>query len=172
MKRSKNMNSPYNGKFKISQGYKHGVHDGLDLVGIDSKEIHSTVSGVVEYADWENSADKKQGFGQYVKIIDNKTGYGFYYGHMSEIKVKSGQMVKIGDVIGIEGSTGYSTGSHCHYCIRKNGRGSDINVSDFSGIPNQTGGVFDDGYRPASESDTIEITVKINNKTYTGKIRA
>lgn len=166
------MNAPYNGKFKVTQKYKHGVHDGLDLVGVDSKEIHSTVSGVVEYADWENSVDKKQGFGQYVKIIDNNTGYGFYYGHMSEIKVKVGQTVKIGDVIGIEGSTGYSTGSHCHYCIRKNGKGTDIDVSDFSGIPNQTGGIFDDGYRTDSEYDTIEITVKINNKTYTGKIRA
>lgn len=165
------MNSPYNGKFKITQEYKHGIHDGLDIVGIDSKEIHATVSGVVEYADWENSADKKQGFGKYVKIIDNKTGYGFYYGHMSEIKVKVGQPVKVGDVIGIEGSTGYSTGSHCHYCIRKNGRGTDINVSEFSGIPNQEGKIFDDGYRPASESDIIEITIKINNKTYTGKIR-
>lgn len=168
------MNSPYNGKFKVTQGYKHGIHDGLDIVGIDSKEIHSTVSGVVEYADWENSGDKKQGFGQYVKIIDNNTGYGFYYGHMSEIKVKVGQTVKIGDVIGLEGSSGYSTGSHCHYCIRKNGKGTDINVSDFSGIPNQAGGIFNDGYRTYSEceSDTIEITVKMNNKTYTGKIRA
>lgn len=166
------MNAPYTGKFKITQGYTHGVHDGLDLVGIDSKEIHATVSGVVEYAGWENPNDKKQGFGQYVKIIDNNSDYGFYYGHMSEIKVKVGQSVRVGDVIGIEGSTGYSTGSHCHYCIRKNGRGTDINVSDFSGIPNTTGGIFDDGYRPGSESDTIEITVKINNKTYTGKIRA
>lgn len=166
------MNAPYNGRFKVTQCYKHGNHDGLDLVGLDSKEIHSTVSGIVEYADWENSSDKKQGFGQYVKIIDNKTGYGFYYGHMSEIKVKVGQTVKIGDVIGIEGSTGYSTGLHCHYCIRKNGKGTDIDVSSFSGIPNTAGGIFDDGYRPDSESDTIEITVKINNKIYTGKIRA
>lgn len=166
------MNSPYNGKFKVTQEYKHGVHDGLDLVGLDSKEIHSTVSGVVEYADWENSSDHKQGFGQYVKIIDDKTGYGFYYGHLSEIKVKPGQRVKLTDVIGIEGSTGYSTGSHCHYCIRKNGLGTDINVSEFSGIPNQDDKIFDDGYRPASESDTIEISVKINNKIYTGKIRA
>ena len=41
------MNSPYNGKFRVSQQYKGTAHDGLDLVGIDSKEIHSTVNGVV-----------------------------------------------------------------------------------------------------------------------------
>ena len=166
------MNSPYNGKFKVTQMYSNS-HDGLDLVGIDSKEIHSTVSGKVEYADWENPSNHSQGFGQYVKIVDDKTGYGFYFGHLSEIRVKVGQRVKVTDVIGIEGSTGYSTGSHCHYCIRKNGRGTDINVSEFSGIPNTTGSVFDDGYisTDVSDSDSIEISIRIGNNTYSGKIK-
>ena len=160
------------GNFKVTQKYSDS-HDGLDLVGIDSKEIHATVSGVVEYADWENSSNHRQGFGQYVKIIDDKTGYGFYFGHLSEISVKVGDSVKICDKIGIEGSTGYSTGSHCHYCIRKNGKGTDINVSDFSGIPNIEGKIFNDGYNISDNSnvDIIEITVKINNKTYKGKIK-
>lgn len=166
------MNSPYNGKFKVTQMYSNS-HDGLDLVGIDSKEIHATVSGVVEFADWENSNNHSQGFGQYVKIIDDKTGYGFYFGHLSEIRVKVGQHVNVTDIIGIEGSTGYSTGSHCHYCIRKNGRGTDINVSEFSGIPNTTGVVFDDGYitQDTSDSDSIEISIRIGNNTYSGKIK-
>ena len=42
------MNSPYNGKFRVTQQYKGSTHDGLDLVGVDSKEVHSTVNGVVE----------------------------------------------------------------------------------------------------------------------------
>lgn len=164
------------GNFKVTQKYSDS-HDGLDLVGIDSKEIHSTVNGVVEYAGWENSSNHSQGFGQYVKIIDDKTGFGFYFGHLSEIKVKAGQRVKITDVIGIEGSTGYSTGSHCHYCIRKNGKGTDINVSDFSGIPNEEGGIFNDGYTgsaPVSDSEhqsECEIIVKINGKVFKGKIK-
>ena len=77
------MNSPYMGNFKVTQEYKGATHDGLDLVGKDSKNIHSTVNGVVEYASWENSANHSQGFGQYVKIIDDATGYGFYFGHLS-----------------------------------------------------------------------------------------
>lgn len=159
------MNSPYNGNFKVTQEYKGASHDGLDLVGIDSKEIHSTVNGVVEFAGWENSNNHSQGFGQYVKIIDNKTGYGFYFGHLSTIKVKVGQSVKITDVIGIEGNTGNSTGSHCHYCIRKNGKGTHIYVSNYSGIPNKLG-TYNDGYitnSSTTKTDTIEL--KINGKT-------
>lgn len=159
------MNSPYNGNFKVTQEYKGASHDGLDLVGIDSKEIHSTVNGVVEFAGWENSNNHSQGFGQYVKIIDNKTGYGFYFGHLSTIKVKVGQSVKITDVIGIEGNTGNSTGSHCHYCIRKNGKGTHIDVSNYSGIPNKLG-IYNDGYitnSSTTKTDTIEL--KVNGKT-------
>lgn len=163
------MNSPYMGKFKITQAYKGSTHDGLDLVGLDSKEIHATVSGVVEYADWETSSNHSQGFGQYVKIIDDKTGYGFYYGHLSEIKVKPGQRVKVTDVIGIEGSTGYSTGSHCHYCCRKNGRGTHVDISALSGIPNEEGKVFDDGYTGTSsekknDTDGKKIEVSVDGK--------
>lgn len=143
------MNSPYMGKFKVTQQYKTS-HTGLDLVGVDSKEIHSTVNGKVSYAGWENVNNKKQGFGLYVSIKDNKTGHYYYFGHLSELRVKTGQVVKITDVIGIEGSTGYSTGSHCHYEIRSNRgvkyRGT-VNVSNVSGIPNSIG-TYDDGHRP------------------------
>ena len=125
------MNSPYMGDFKVTQEYKGNDHDGLDLVGIASKEIHSTVNGIVEFAGWENSLDQSQGFGQYVKIIDDVSGYGYYFGHMSSIKVKVGDRVKITDIIGIEGSTGNSTGSHCHYCIRKNGKGRILTYRQF-----------------------------------------
>ena len=48
------MNSPYIGKFRVTQEYKGSAHDGFDLVGIDSKEIHSTATGKVVYAGWEN----------------------------------------------------------------------------------------------------------------------
>ena len=160
---------PYNGNFKVTQKYSDS-HDGLDIVGLDSKDIHSTVTGTVEFAGWENPDNHRQGFGQYVKIIDDKTGYGFYFDHLSEICVKVGDRVKICDKIGTEGSTGYSTGSHCHYCIRKNGKGTDINVSEFSGIPNIEGKIFNDGYTIHSD-DGIEISLTVNGKKYRGKIK-
>ena len=146
------MNSPYNGKFRVSQPYKGTAHDGLDLVGVDSKEIHSTVNGVVEVAGWENVANRKQGFGLYVRIKKADSNDRYYYGHLSAIKTKVGATVKIGDVIGIEGSSGKSTGSHCHYCVRGNCSKKEIrNVCDISGIPNAIG-TYDDGYRPSTET--------------------
>ena len=134
------MNSPYKGKFKVTQQFKGNIHDGLDLVGLDSKNIYSTVDGVVERAGWENAFNKKQGFGKYVRIKKNNSVDRYYFGHLSALKVKKGQSVKKGDLIGIEGNTGYSFGSHCHYCIRGNASKQLIrDVSEISGIPNKIG---------------------------------
>lgn len=140
------MNSPYMGDFQVTQKFKGADHDGLDLVGLHDKEIHATVNGTVRYAGWENSKNHKQGFGQYVCIKSDADGNYYYYGHMSEIKVKTGDKVKITDVIGIEGDTGYSFGSHCHYCVRKNyAKGNFLDVCEISGIPNKLG-TYNDGY--------------------------
>lgn len=148
------MNSPYMGKFRVSQKYKGAQHDGLDLVGIDSKEIHSTVNGTVVYAGWENSRNQRQGFGQYVKVRKSGTNDIYYFGHLSKILVKTGDEVKITDVIGIEGSTGRSTGSHLHYCMRINGvKGQHDDICEISGIPNAKG-TYDDGYRPTEKKET------------------
>ena len=136
------MNSPYMGRFQITQAFT-SEHDGLDLVGQDSKQIHSTVNGTVIHAGWENPADHSQGFGLYVCIRVGNQDY--YYGHMSQIYVSVGQTVKITDIIGLEGSTGYSTGSHCHYCCRVAGTKTPLDINVISGIPNVVGGVYNDG---------------------------
>ena len=139
------MNSPFYGKFRVSQIYKGTDHKGLDLVGVDSKDIHATVSGVVEIAGWDMKSgssvvDTTYGLGQYVRIKCDLTNYEYYFGHMSKILVSSGQRVRKGDVIGIEGSTGHSTGLHTHYEIRKTtDNNTFLNVSEISGIPNQLG---------------------------------
>ena len=136
------MNSPYMGKFTVTQAYS-STHDGLDLVGLDSKQIHSTVNGTVIHAGWENPSNHSQGFGLYVCIRVGNQDY--YYGHMSQIYVSIGQTVKITDIIGLEGSTGYSTGSHCHYCCRVAGTRTPLDINAISGIPNVVGGMYDDG---------------------------
>lgn len=150
------MNSPYNGDFIVTQRYTHGVHDGLDLVGITHKEIHAVTAGTVIYSGWENVNNKLQGFGQYVAVKSGNNVW--YYGHMSEIKAKLGQAVKIGDVLGIEGTTGHSTGNHCHICVRVNGiKGNDLDVSAILGIPNalnNTSNPYNDGFEPVVKINT------------------
>lgn len=155
------MNSPFCGKFRVSQQYKPGTHDGLDLVGIDSKEIHATISGVVQYAGWENPSVHTQGFGQFV-CIRGTDGLFYYYGHLSELRVRTGQAVACTDVIGIEGSTGRSTGSHCHYEIRGGFyKGAKVyDVCAMSGIPNVKDGTYDDGYRPGAAPAKKEPDIK------------
>lgn len=164
------MNSPYQGKFYVSQGYSPTKHDGLDLVGIDSKNIHATQNGVIHYAGWENPNNHSQGFGQYV-CIKGVDGLFYYYGHLSKISVQIGQTINITDVIGVEGSTGYSTGSHCHYEVRKAFyKGAEVvNVCEKSGIPNVKGGTYDDGYRPRKtkkEPDIKALQTALNSHGY------
>ncbi len=162
------MNSPYNGSFRVSQQFKSKTHDGLDLVGIYSKEVHSTVNGVVEKAGWENPLNHRQGFGLYVRIKKYASPDKYYFGHLSSLKVKRGDVVKIGDVIGIEGSTGNSTGSHCHYCARGNGSKSQIrDICAISGIPNALG-TYDDGYLARLNAQKKSVT-EIANEVICGK---
>ncbi len=170
------MQSPYKGKFIVTQQYKGTTHDGLDLVGVDSKNIYSVVDGVVEYAGWESALNHKKGFGQYVRIKKNNSADRYYFGHLSSIKVKKGQKVKFGDLIGIEGNTGYSFGSHCHYCIRGDASKAKIrDVSQISGIPNKIGTykseteekkVVDIKYYPKYTGNTVSIVNALNSLGY------
>ncbi|MBE6732585.1 MAG: M23 family metallopeptidase [Ruminococcaceae bacterium] len=139
------MKSIYKGKFKVTQEYKGAIHDGLDMVGLDSKNIYSTVEGVVERAGWEDAFNHQKGFGIYVRIKQNGSNDRYYFGHLSKASVKVGQTVSVGDLIGVEGNTGHSTGSHCHYCVRGNAQKSQIrDITIISGIPNKLGVYNDD----------------------------
>ena len=164
------MNAPYMGRFRVSQCYS-AAHTGLDLVGIDSKEIHSTVAGTVIRAGWENDADHAQGFGLRVVIRRDGTNEFYFYGHMSEIRVKAGDKVKVTDIIGIEGSTGKSTGSHCHYeCRLNDNKAQHRNISTISGIPNAIG-TYDDGYRPTNPApETKNVSITIDGVTWKGTL--
>ena len=170
------MNSPYKGKFKVSQQYKGSAHDGLDLVGIDSKNIYSTVDGVVEYAGWESALNHKKGFGRYVRIKKSGSSDRYYFGHLSSIKVKKGQAVSKGTLLGVEGNTGYSFGSHCHYCIRGDASKAKIrDVVTISGIPNKLGTYSDNGktntvpavkYYPKYSGKSVSIVTALNSLGY------
>lgn len=89
-------------------------HAGMDFAAPTGTDIYATGNGTVVSAGWE------QGYGNCVQINHNY-GYLTLYGHMSAIKVRPGQAVKRGDVIGLVGSTGKSTGPHLHYEVHFKG---------------------------------------------------
>ena len=91
------------------------MHNGLDFTAPQGTPIYATGDGNVTEAD--NNAS---GFGNHV-VINHGYGYETVYGHMVRIKARAGQHVKRGDLIGWVGSTGASTGPHCHYEVHING---------------------------------------------------
>lgn len=94
-------------------------HSGVDIGGPNYGNIHASNSGRVIYTGWYG------GYGKVV-IIDhgvvNNKPTTTLYAHMSSITVRNGQNVNKGQVIGHEGTTGYSTGPHCHFEVRINGK--------------------------------------------------
>jgi murein DD-endopeptidase MepM/ murein hydrolase activator NlpD len=91
-------------------------HAGLDFTAPIGTPIYATADGIVSEAGFNAG-----GYGNRV-IIDHGYGYETLYGHMYRIKVKLGQKIKRGEVIGYVGSTGKSTGPHCHYEVHKGGQ--------------------------------------------------
>lgn len=91
------------------------MHNGLDFTAPQGTPIYATGDGKI------TAAGPGTGTGNHV-IINHGYGYETEYMHMVRIKVRGGQSVKRGEVIGWVGSTGASTGPHCHYEVHINGR--------------------------------------------------
>jgi len=89
-------------------------HSGLDIANKSGTKIIATANGRISYAA------RKTYIGNLV-IIDHGFGKVTKYGHLKKVLVKRGQKVKRGDVIGLVGNTGRSTGPHVHYEVRING---------------------------------------------------
>jgi murein DD-endopeptidase MepM/ murein hydrolase activator NlpD len=92
------------------------MHKGLDFTAPQGTPIYATGNGKVEVA-----GQTGDGYGNHV-ILNHGYGYETLYGHMVRVKVRAGQQVKRGEVIGWVGSTGKSTGPHCHYEVHVNGQ--------------------------------------------------
>ena len=89
-------------------------HSGMDI-GVDyGTPIHAAAAGVVVYSGWMG------GYG-YAVMIDHGGGLVTIYGHNSSLSVSEGQRVSQGQAIALAGSTGYSTGPHCHFEVRLHG---------------------------------------------------
>jgi murein DD-endopeptidase MepM/ murein hydrolase activator NlpD len=101
--------------FRIDPIYKTiKMHAGLDFTAPQGTPIYATADGRVTTAGYSEG-----GYGNHV-IIDHGYGYETLYGHMVRIKTRVGRQIKRGEVIGYVGTTGKSTGPHCHYEVHKN----------------------------------------------------
>jgi Membrane proteins related to metalloendopeptidases len=106
---------------RISTGFEwrtlFGVtefHKGIDIPANYGSNIYASNGGTVVTATYHSS------YGNYI-VIDHGGGIATLYAHCSKLLVKVGDVVSQGDVIGLVGSTGYSTGNHCHFEYRENG---------------------------------------------------
>lgn len=92
------------------------MHQGMDFTSPTGTPVYATGDGKVIRADRKSS-----GYGNHIRI-DHGYGYVTLYAHLSAYKVRAGQKVKRGDVIGLVGNTGKSMAPHLHYEVRVNGK--------------------------------------------------
>lgn len=95
--------------------YFSWYHPGIDIANLAGGPIHASDSGTIVHASWDSS-----GYGNMI-LVDHGNGYVTRYGHLSVIYVSVGQKVTKGEVLGMMGSTGRSTGTHLHFEIMKEG---------------------------------------------------
>lgn len=102
-------------------------HSGYDIPASYGASIVAAESGVVTYSDWMN------GYGNTI-MISHGGGLTTLYGHNSSLTVSKGQTVTRGQTVAKAGSTGMSTGNHCHFSVLVNG--SYVNPESYLGVPN------------------------------------
>lgn len=87
---------------------KPSFHNGIDFSVFIGTEVYSTANGTITEAGWIG------GYGRQI-LIEHQNNYSTRYGHLSKILVKVGENVKKGQLIGLSGNSGITTGPHLHY---------------------------------------------------------
>ncbi len=107
------ISSEYNPRTSPISG-KYEFHTGIDIPAAYGTDVLAAADGVVITSGWVN------GYGNTI-MISHGSGIVTLYGHNSSLTVSQGQTVRKGDTVAKIGSTGYSTGNHCHFEVRVNG---------------------------------------------------
>ena len=106
--------SPYGRRLDPFNG-KGVFHSGMDISAPYGSPVRATADGFVSMAGWD------AGLGNTVRILHGNNGFSTTYGHLKEYLVRPGQAVQRGDLIGLVGSTGRTTGAHVHYEVKSKG---------------------------------------------------
>ncbi|NJO00314.1 MAG: M23 family metallopeptidase [Bacteroidia bacterium] len=112
-------------QYQLSSLYGHrtdpishqaSFHAGIDLPAVTGAKVYATADGRITGTGYEPA-----GLGMYV-VVQHAFGFETIYGHLSGFCYEVGTKLRRGQCLGYVGSTGYSTGPHLHYTIKKNGR--------------------------------------------------
>ena len=132
----------FKGRNRITSGYRlpdRPDHNGLDIVGDDSKDVLCPVSGTVRSSTMiTNKNDSTWEWGNYVRV-DDAQGNRLFFCHLDSRAVSVGQKVNPGDRLGVMGNTGYSFGAHTHFEVRKSDGKTTLDPAAYLGIPNAKG---------------------------------
>ncbi|MEK3887238.1 peptidoglycan DD-metalloendopeptidase family protein [Bacillus sp. FSL K6-3431] len=109
--------SPF-GWRKSPFGGAQEFHTGIDVVKTHKAPINAFTEGSVLYAGFGNAGTGLGGYGNVV-VVKDKNGRAQVYAHLDSVAVKSGARISKGQVVGYQGTTGQSTGSHLHFEVRK-----------------------------------------------------
>ena len=138
---SRKISSPQGNRVSPGNGIGSSNHKGVDICNVSySSKIYATKSGKVLIASmpYSDPDGGSSGYGNYV-VIDHGGGMSTLYAHMSIVKVSVGQYVSQGDVIGVTGNTGASTGPHLHYEVHSttmvNGRAVTVYDNPLNYLP-------------------------------------
>jgi len=91
-------------------------HNGVDFLTVIGSPIYATAPGVITLA----GGDAAEGYGLHVRM-SHDSGYETRYGHLSRVTATVGNRVAAGSLLGYSGNTGFSTGPHLHYELRRDG---------------------------------------------------
>lgn len=120
------MSKLYEGNYRITSPFgprnlngDTRPHKGIDCVGIETKNVIAPTNGkIVSSQIITDKNNPTWEWGNYVKM-DDLNGFYLFFCHLANRSVKAGQTVAKGQLIGVEGNTGYSFGSHCHFEVRR-----------------------------------------------------
>lgn len=156
------MRKPFDSEFRVASPFGTRVdpitgapgtwHGGVDLVSAD-RNVRAVIGGTVLHSRMvdKSTGDRTWEWGNYV-AVGGDDGFVAYYCHLDARKVSEGRRIEAGEILGIEGNTGRSTGVHLHFEVRDWGN-SQRDPCAYIGIPNKSGYVWE----PERESWEDEV---------------